>query len=337
MTSISLHWLRRPALAGVTLALAAVIVAACNGPTASGGMNALPADRRLPRTKPSPTPYQFNFSTLNDPGSTTFNRVMGVDQLGQIVGYYGRGTASDPSDGYSSLVPYTKFQSVDYPSAIDTVPTSLSDTRILAGYFVDSTKGHHTWGFMKNRGIWSQYKDYRTPKGPNSVNELLGVNDSGIAVGFYIDSYGNDKPYELATNGYHAISPPGAKSAMATGINQLGDISGTETLASSSGTVGWILRSGTFTDFAYPDAKSTEALSINFQDQIVGYYVDSKGTHGFILTNPQSPNQRTWQSVDEPDAAPGTTVITAMNNHHQICGYYVDKYGNTNGFTATVK
>lgn len=336
MISLFARRLRHPVLAGLAIGLTALAIAACNGTnSAPSSASALPAriESQLGIPKPSPTPYKFIYATLNDPASTTFNRVEGIDELGQVVGYYGSGTASDPSRGYSSLVPYTKFHEINYPSAVDTIPTSLNNTRIDAGYFLDASKGKHTWGFMKDRGIWSQYKNFKTPKGPGSVNELLGVNDDDIAVGFYIDAYGDDKPFELSENSYHSLNVPGAISATANGINQRGDIAGTETLASGA-TVGWLLRSGTYTQFAYKNAKQTHALGINFEEQIVGFYVDGNGTHGFILTNAPSPNQQFWQSVDEPDAA-GTTVIQAMNLHHTICGYYVDAYGNTNGFIAT--
>jgi hypothetical protein len=338
MITISARRLRHPALLGFAIALTASAIAACSGTnSAPTSVNALPARMRSPLSgsKPSPTPYKFSFKTLNDPASTTFNVVMGIDQLGQIVGYYGSGKTSNPSRGYSSLEPYTKFHELNYPSAINTVPAGLSDTRIEAGYFLDSSKGGHTWGFMKVKGIWSQFKDPKTPKGPGSVNELLGVNDAAIAVGYYTDAYGHDKPYELAEDSFHTLNVPGAVSATANAINQRGDIAGTETLASGA-TIGWLLRSGSYSQFSYKHATSTQVTGINFQEQVVGFYVDSDGTHGFILTNPQSPNQQYWQAIDEPDAA-GTTVIEDMNNHHTICGYYIDSDGNTDGFIGTLQ
>src|SRR5271165_3073324 len=256
MISFFARRLRHPALAGLGIGLSALAIAACNGTSSTpSSANALPApvEGSFGGSKPSPTPYKFSYSTLNDPASTTFNRAMGLDELAQVVGYYGSGTSSDPSRGYTSLVPYTKFHEINYPSAINTIPTSLNDVRTLAGYFLDASKGRHTWGFLKVNGIWSQFKDPKTPKGAGSVNELLGVNDSNIAVGFYVDAYGKDKPYELAEDAFHSLNVPGAVSATANGINQRGDIAGTETLASGA-TVGWVLRSGTYTQFAYKNA-----------------------------------------------------------------------------------
>ena len=335
VTRSSSFWLQRRTLAGLAIGLTALAIAACSGTnstTSSGSV--LPAHADVPlSSQPSPTTYAYKFVTVNDPASTRFTRVLGVDDLGQVVGYYGSGTQSDPSHGFSSLVPYTKFYTLNFPLAANTVATSLSN-RIVAGYFIDNSKGHHTFGFMRNRAIWTYYKDFKTPKGPNSVNELLGVNDSGIAVGFYTDSYGNDMPYELANGHYVPLRPPGAVSAMATGINQPGDITGAETLASGV-TEGWLLRNGTYSQFSHPHASSTQAFAINHAAEVVGSYVDGAGTHGFILTKPGNPSGQSWQSVDEPNAA-GTTVVTSINDHDTITGWYVDASGHTDGFTATI-
>ncbi|HYL27745.1 MAG TPA: hypothetical protein VEW74_07905, partial [Candidatus Nitrosotalea sp.] len=77
----------------------------------------------------------------------------------------------------------------------------------------------------------------------------------------------------------------------------------------------------------------TEALAVNWQDQIVGSYIDSLGaTHAFVLTNPL--NQPNWQSVDEPKAL-GLTVLTSIQDHDYMVGYYLDGSGKINGFLAT--
>jgi hypothetical protein len=323
-------------LAGFALGLTSLVIAACDGPNVTRlGGDALPL--RVERPIASPTPYQFDYATVNDSASGDFTRILGVDDLGEITGYYGSGTKSEPSHGFTSVEPYSKFRVLNFPSAEDTYATSLNSSRnrITAGYFVDSTSGHVTWGFERRQGLLSQYKDPKTPKGPNSVNELLGVNDPGSAVGFYVDSNGNDQPYELTEGLYHALNPPDFASAKACGINLRGDIVGVE-VRTDGVTEGWILRSGTYSEFKYPGSSKTQATAVNYQQQVVGFYVDSAGTHGFILTKPGDPSQEFWQSIDEPNAA-GTTVVTSINNHHTITGWYVDSSGNTDGFVATAE
>jgi len=329
---------RKGLFAASLFALSIVAISACNGPSPfspSTSLNA-PSDLKVkPATKPSPTPYDFTFLTVDDPGSKTVNVATSVNELGTISGYYGSGTLSDPSHGYLSSPPYAKFRPINYPGAVSTTLMSMSTNHLRAGYFIDNTKDHNTWGFVQNNGIFGLYKDLKTPKG-QFVDRLLSINGSDLAVGYYVDSSHNDQPFELivALNKYTALEPPGAQSAAATGINLRGDICGWETLSNGK-TVGWLLIGGVYSQFSYPGSTSTQANGLDFEEQIVGSYVGSDGaTHGFVLTNPTSASGQFWQKVDEPNAV-GTTVLTGMNAKHSIVGYYLDSAGDSHGFTAT--
>ncbi|HEY1881807.1 MAG TPA: hypothetical protein VGG51_02040 [Candidatus Cybelea sp.] len=333
-----MNTLFRNALLAAT-ALAGLAAAGCSGssaPIPAPNLNSAPAGLSA-HTNPSPTPVPLNFTTVDSPGSTTFNKVLDINELGVIVGTDGTGTASDPSNGYDSSPPYTKFNALNYPGALDTVSAGLSSSRYKTGYFVDRSKGHHTWGFVKDRGIWTLYKDTKAPNGPGCTTALLGINVSGQAVGYYIDINGNKQATELTVSNRHfsGFHPPGAVSATANGINQRGDVVGTETLGNGV-TEGWLMRDGAYLQLVYPNAVSTQALGLNFDDDIVGSYTDvSGGTHGFILIHP-NPSKEFWQSVDEPNAA-GYTVLTSNNSHHAFTGWYVDSQGNTHGFVANAK
>ncbi len=331
---------RKGRYASIFVAVCAAIVAACSGPAPlEPTQQSSSALRGLgPASKPSPTPYVYGFTTVDDPGSSTFNWATSINQLGALSGNYGSGGTSDPSHGWITQAPYTKFRQVDYPGAVNTYLMSMSTDHLRAGYFLDNTQQHNTWGFVQDRGIFTLYKDFKTPKKDGFIDELMSINGSDIAVGFYEDAYGNDKPFELivTVNKYTALEPPDAQSAQANIVNLRGDIAGTET--TSGGTVqGWLLRGGNYTTFSYPGATSTQAFGLDFEEQVVGSYVDSGGaTHGFILTNPTSPSGRYWQSLDEPGAA-GTTVITSINAQHALAGWYLDSQGSRHGFTAAVK
>jgi hypothetical protein len=102
---------------------------------------------------------------------------------------------------------------------------------------------------------------------------------------------------------------------------------------SSGSSKSFLLEGGAYTEFAYPKALVTEALGLNWQDQIVGTYEDtSKAWHGFILTSPLS--GPAWISVDEPKSD-SMTVVSSISDTDYLVGYYLDSYGNTNGFLAT--
>ncbi|HLY01437.1 MAG TPA: hypothetical protein VKR56_02965 [Candidatus Cybelea sp.] len=331
--------LSSPALASMGLMVVALGLVACNGSGLSSG-GALPARAgagAVPATSVSPTPYGFSFQTVDKPG-TDYNRVTGINDLRQISGYHGSGSASDPAVGYRAAPPYVQMQflHVEYPGSLNTYAMALSNDFLCVGYFLSNQVGDHTLGFVKDHGLYTSFKNPKTPLGPDTVNELLGVNDYDAAVGFYTDGSGKNHGYELyVTQGKYAdLTPSGFDSTEAVGINDPGNIVGFG--ESSDKTIqGWIYLNGVYKNLLYPNSVSTEALGINYQNQVVGEYTNSDGTtHGFIVTSPTGAKP-IWQSIDEPEAA-GTTVVTSINDRHAISGSYVDSVGTTHGFTATV-
>ncbi|HXJ94151.1 MAG TPA: hypothetical protein VMT20_14980, partial [Terriglobia bacterium] len=92
---------------------------------------------------------------------------------------------------------------------------------------------------------------------------------------------------------------------------------------------GFLLNAGNFTKLDFPGATFTQALGLNNQQQVVGFYMDAAGlTHGFVYNN------GTFQPVDDPSGI-GTTTINGTNDLGQIVGFYVDSSGNTDGFLGT--
>jgi hypothetical protein len=275
----------------------------------------------------------FTFQTVDDPNSNV-NEVTGINDVSGIVGAIGSGAISSPFAGYTSSLPYSSFLSQVFPKAVGTVATSLSATTV-AGYVINPQQLAGTWAFVQIAGLWTIFKNHKEGTGKNAVTEILGVNDSGLAVGFFKNGSGVSIPVEIiiAFEQFANLSPPGGKSAQATGINDLGDVSGWE--GTSNRSVGFLMRVGTYYTFLYPNASTTEAFGLNGQDQIVGYYRDSSGMrHGFILTNPtKGGSQQVWQPIDEPNGKRGT-VVTGINDDDHICGYYVDANGVQHGFVA---
>jgi hypothetical protein len=274
----------------------------------------------------------FMFQTVDDPNSNV-NEVTGIDPASEIVGTIGAGSQSNPFAGYTAQPHYKVFLPQVYPKAAGTFATSLTSTTV-AGYVINPGRLLGTWAFVEINGLWTVFKDRREGTGSNAVTEMLGVNDSGLGVGFYKSKGGASVPFEviISTEQFTNFMPPGAKSAQATGINSLGDVSGWEYTGSAN--KGFLLRVGTYYWLTHPSAAATEALGINRADQIVGFYRNSSGwRHGFVLTNPTS-KSRVWQSIDEPNAKRGT-VVTGINDTGDICGFYIDGSGVQHGFVAT--
>jgi hypothetical protein len=326
---------RKGQIVGVVLALSLPVIGGCGvspiatspaGPAAVGG-----PVREL-------RGGSYTYTTIDDPADPTYNVLTGINNLDKVAGYYGNGTTSHPAHGYVANEPYgpQNFRHEDYPSAKDTYITSVNNRKALAGWFIppDNQK-NWVYGLGEQGGIWTEYKDPQLRHGTSNITELLGLNDAGLAVGFYQDDKGVNHGFELnqQIDKYHSIVPPNVISVEATGINGKGDVVGFATIGSGA-TVSWLLKGGAFTIFSFPLSLDTKALGVNWQDQVVGKFVDTKGnTHGFILTNPL--NGQSWDKVDEPNAA-GATVVTGIEDHRNFVGYYVDSAGKTNGFLATL-
>ncbi len=276
---------------------------------------------------------KYTFTTLDDPlVYSNFNELLGINNEGHIVGYAGSGSPSDPSQGYVIYPPYAKenYRSIIYPRALGTVATAINNKKNIAGFYAE--KGDKTLAFSYTGGIWTSYRDPKA-RGDGGTTKILGLNDSGVGVGFYqLGSASGSFEVNIARDNFQGLNPRGGSDAIAAGINSNGDIVGY--LTESSGTVaGFLRKNGTYTNFSYPGSASTEFLAVTAHDYIVGSYVDSKGaTHGFLLTSPLWKNI-TWLSIDDPDGV-GTTVVTSVNIHKDLVGYYVDGSGNTHGFLA---
>ncbi len=278
------------------------------------------------------TGTKYTFTTLDDQADPTFNQLLGINNHGKIAGYFGSGAPGHPNKGYTLSAPYGQgnYHNENFPGSVQTQVTAIDNIGNTAGFWVDGNGNN--FGFISWNGVFTSYKDPHT--GTGTVNQLLGLNDKGIAVGFYTDGNGVDHAYKLNQNTgkFTELLPPGAVSALATGINNNGDISGFLT-ASNGNTVSFLLKGTSYTEFDFPNSTNTMALGINKYDQIVGAYVDSANQmHGFLLSSPLSNAQ--WKSIDDPNGI-GTTTVNGINDNAQLVGFYVDGAGNTDGFLAT--
>jgi probable HAF family extracellular repeat protein len=75
----------------------------------------------------------------------------------------------------------------------------------------------------------------------------------------------------VQSGAFTTIDPPGAKTAIAPGINNSGTIVGTDTDANNK-SHGFKYANGTFTTIDYPNAGYTTADGIDGQGEMVGTY-----------------------------------------------------------------
>jgi hypothetical protein len=323
--------MRNPAV--IALLSIGIALSGCTagGMSTNGGMQ---QSQLTPLAVGAATPIPFTFQTVDDPASNV-NKVNSINAVGEIVGTIGSGSPSSPFQSYTSSSPYQSFQSLSYAKAQGTVAMAVPTSTIIAGYVINPPQLNGIWAAANINGLWTIFKSRKQGSGKNAVTEILGVNASELAAGFYINIYGVKIPVEITipTERFTALKPPASTGAEATGINGAGDISGWETTA--AGTNGFLLHIGHYYTFSYPGAAWTQALEVNAADQVVGAYQDASGKqHGFILSNAtQSQSQQVWQTIDEPNAG-SATVVTGLNDSDDICGYYIDSSNVQHGFVA---
>jgi hypothetical protein len=330
-------------LAGALTVTAACVLAGCSaaGTAASEAQKlSLSANSSSDGTAPliAGSAASYQVLTLNNDRDLTFNQLLGINNAGKIVGYFGSGDAGHPNRGYALSAPYAQgdFGSENFPGSAQTQITATDDEGVSVGFFSrqndSNTANNSNFGFWRADG---RYHEVNFPTRNNSkpqVDQLLGVNDTGTAVGFYNDRAGNAHgyAYNIKTGRFKAVTVKGATSVTATAINNSGTTAGFFT--SASGAVDAFLQAhgGRTRTLAVPGASMTQAFGVNDKDEVVGAYTTGTAsnavTHGF-----------TWQSgkfttVSYPVSS-GTT-INGVNDEADIVGFYTDAKGNTNGFVG---
>jgi hypothetical protein len=321
---------RRPARRGLArLGLAAVAASAVAGAVLAGG----PAFAAS-ASHHAAAAASYTFTTLDDQADPTFNQLLGINKHNVISGYFGSGTLpAHPNKGYLLHPPYgqANYTNENFPGSVQTQVTGLNDNRDTVGFWVNGANTNR--GFVEWNGAFTSYTNPKTPHVKGAVNQLLGINDAGIAVGFYNDKAGHSHAYTLnqATGQFTALKIPGV-STTATGINDAGDIVGFATSASGV-TSSWLIHANHLIAYQFPGGTSTEAFGVNKKDQIVGSYLDGAGVmHGFVLSAPLGPVSH-WTSVDDPNGV-GSTIVNGINNAGDLVGFYTDAAGNTDGMLA---
>lgn len=302
-------------LAASAVAVTATITTACSGGSMTPATTLL---NQSQRSAGATSPAAYTFRTIDNDKDPSFNQLLGINTGGIIAGYYGSGSASSPNKGYTVKSPYAQadFTSENYPGSVQTQVTCINYYGDTGGFWIDS-KGVNR-GFIRWKGAFTSYTDPDIGKG--TVTQILGLNNAGIAVGFYTNGAGVNFGFELnhSTGKFTPITPPGASNVTASAIDSGGDIVGF--YLSGSTTIGFIKVGSSYSTFEYPKSTTTMPFGINDHRNVVGAYVDSKGnTHGFLLKQPVK--NAMWTSIDDPHGV-GTTFINGINNNGDMVGFY---------------
>ncbi len=330
------------ALAGITLAASwAAIALAAPAKPAGAGVTGMTDMAGMHGTA-------YDFTTLDNAKDLTFNQLLGINNEGVIAGYFGSGAAGHPNKGYLLPAPYGQggYTGENFPGSAQTQVTGLNDNGATVGFWSSmdtASQVDNNFGFYKLAD--GSFHTVNFPTGDNAippVNQLLGVNDHDVAVGFYTNGAGNNRgySYDIGTGTFTRVLVPGypagsaGPSLTAAAINDNGDIAGYYTNKAGV-TVSFLdYAHGPFRTLPlFPGSTATTALGVNDHDEVVGTYTDGTGSsatmHGFTWTPGGG-----YTSVDDPSGA-GTTTINGVNNEGDLVGFYTDSAGNTDGFLAT--
>ena len=231
MMKTSLRRLGTAAAASGALALTAALTLA--GPASASTASASTASA----STQSAGGYQFR--TLNDARDLTFNQLLGINNEGVIAGYFGSGAKGHPNKGYQLFPAYGQgnYLNENFPGSRQTQVTGLNDLGVTVGFWSTQNNANmvnNNFGFYSVSG---RYYTVNFPTGNNAspqVDQLLGVNDHDVAVGFYTNAQGNNRgyTYSIRTHSFTRVLVPGAPggeagpSLTATAINNSGDVAG---------------------------------------------------------------------------------------------------------------
>jgi len=272
----------------------------------------------------------YVFKTIDDPLGVYGTRLLGVNDTGQVVGYYYNSSGNyigflRSADGstYTTISPPAGAQDVDGRGINDAgqVVGSFDNGSTVVNSYLRSADG-------------STYTTFSDPVGFDTL--ACGINTAGQVVGDYHDSSGNSHGFLRSADGstYTTIDDPdGVIDDVAYGVNATGQIVGVY-YDSSLNAHGFLRSAGgsVYTTIDDPlGVDGTTARGINDACQIVGIYGDSSGIdHGFL----RSADGLTYTTLDDPLGVNGTYAF-GINNAGQVVGFYVDSSGQDHGFIAT--
>ena len=288
----------------------------------------------------------YHFKTMNNASDPTFNQLLGINDTGVIAGYFGIGTKGHPNKGYTLLSPYRQvdYRNQNFPGSKQTQVTGLNNAGIDVGFFSTMNRAdlaNNNFGYYSTNHGTRFHKVNFPAKHPASppVDQLLGVNDQDIAVGFYNDNNGNSHGYLYIIPQHKyvglstGISP--AVSVTPTGINNSDCISGFFTRTAGGTIRGFVVCKSRphLTVLVVRGASATQPFGISSTGEVVGTYTVGSGAtaklygftwirgHGFQL------------KISDPLGA-GATTVNGVNSAGDLVGFYVGQHGNTNGFLA---
>jgi uncharacterized membrane protein len=266
----------------------------------------------------SRAPEALSFVPIAVPGAQ-YTDAMGINARGDIVGSYE--DASGAMRGY--LLRGGVFTLIDYPGAVMTEARGIGPNGEIVGtYRMPDEPMVNYHGFLRTPGgafVRVDYPGHTSTMAQRILPDgtILGCRHDG-------DVTTSMRGIAISRSGH---SEADAFASMHNGATpDLSRIAGLYTNQATGLMEGYVIEDGVFRPFVVPGSLWTTAWDMNPAGQIVGFYGDASGVHGFLRTGDQ------YRPVDVPGAA--HTFAMGINARGTIVGYY-DTDGEVKGFMAT--
>jgi len=220
------------------------------------------------------------------------------------------------------------FQNLIIPSPAGTTtsPTALNDNGAIVGSLSSGSGANfHTIGFLFSGGKFTHFRF------PGSADTFpYDINKHGTIVGsFDMTGVSGQRAFMVQAGVFHRVNIPGFPDApaIATGINDFGDITGQ--FNGNGSNFGFLLHNGKLTIISFPGAAGgTFPSSINNQGGIVGTFFTGEqrdGRHGLMWKS------GAFTNVEFPDAV--EKKKKKISNNGDIVGTYFDPVLGEHGFS----
>jgi probable HAF family extracellular repeat protein len=264
-----------------------------------------------------------NITIIDFPGGPTIDTTAtGINDTGQVVGYFQDSTGSQYGFGvHSFLKDGPTVTAFDVSGAPNTFASGINTAGQIVGWFTEPDSSIH--GFLRAGGSDATIEvSDATPDATPGTTAANGINNVSQIVGHY-SMNGRGFGFLLAGSSYTTIHDPpwtmgGGNGTAATGINTVGQIVGVSD-------TGFLLDGSNYTRIYVPGSLSTVPYGINDVGHIVGAYALNNVNHSFLLAG------GIYTTIDVPGAM--QTIVHGINNVGQIVGTFTDSTGH-HGFVA---
>jgi uncharacterized protein (TIGR03437 family) len=231
---------------------------------------------------------QYALFTFDPPGSTS-TTVTGINNAGQIVGYY-----EDASGFHGFLRTGSTYTIIEVPDSIPgrTLPAGISNRGEITGQFANASGTH---GFIRSAD-GNSYTVFDAPNLGAGATSPQDINDSGAVIGNGFAGAGVNDGFLRSPQGSFTTLQLGTN-VFPAGINNAGEIAGEYRSGGSSGFLRGFVRSvtGTYQAIDVPGIIGTQIVDISDNGLLAGRFGNSslfvRNTDGTFVTftGPDSP------------------------------------------------